>query len=224
MKQLTAFLEVRMTLPVDALAALQLAAREVERSEREGAAAWRLRASREYPTGIADLWDALTSRERIPRWFLPVSGDLRPGGRYSFERNASGEILRCEPPHRLGITWEYGGQVSWVDVRLSEVGDEQTLLVLEHEAHVPPEMWDQFGPGAVGVGWDQAMLGLAAHLAGGAPLDPEAAAAWQLSEEGKRFAAASSDAWAAASIAAGTDEAAAREAAARTTAFYTGEG
>ena len=214
-----------MSLPVDALAALQMVTRGVERCERDGEPAWRLRATREYATDIDDLWDALTNAERIPRWFLPVSGDLRPGGRYALEQNASGQILVCEAPRRLGITWEYGGQVSWVDVALTAESEERTMLVLEHVAHVPPEMWDQFGPGAVGVGWDQALLGLTAHLAGGgAAVDPEAALAWQQSEEGRRFAAECSDAWASASIAAGTDEQAAREAAARTTAFYTGEG
>ena len=213
-----------MSLAVDALSALQMVVREVEGCQREGEPAWRVRASREYPTGIDDLWEALTSAERIPRWFLPVSGDLRPGGRYALEQNASGEILTCEPPRQLGITWEYGGQVSWVEVRLTAEDEERTRLVLEHVAHVPPEMWDQFGPGAVGVGWDQALLGLGAHIGGGAAVDPEAALAWQMSEEGKRFAAECSNAWAAASVAAGTDERAAREAAARTTAFYTGQG
>ena len=44
------------------------------------------------------MWDACTDPERIGRWFLPVSGDLRLGGRYQLEGNAGGEILRCEPP------------------------------------------------------------------------------------------------------------------------------
>jgi hypothetical protein len=33
--------------------------------------------SRSYATTLDDLWDACTNAERIPRWFLPVSGDLR---------------------------------------------------------------------------------------------------------------------------------------------------
>ena len=39
-----------------------------------------------------------------------------------------------------------------------------TRLTLEHIAHEDEEglkFWDQFGPGAVGVGWDLALLGLA---------------------------------------------------------------
>ena len=57
--------------------------------------------SRVYDTPLADLWDACTNPERISRWFLPISGDLRPGGQYAFEGNASGTIERCEPPPRL---------------------------------------------------------------------------------------------------------------------------
>jgi uncharacterized protein YndB with AHSA1/START domain len=38
--------------------------------------------SRSYPAELADVWDACTNPERIPRWFLPVSGELKEGGRY----------------------------------------------------------------------------------------------------------------------------------------------
>ena len=57
--------------------------------------------------------DAVTSAERIPRWFLPVSGRLELGGRYQLEGNAGGTIRRCERPSHLGLTWELGGDVSW---------------------------------------------------------------------------------------------------------------
>ena len=43
-------------------------------------------AQRRYAGTIDEVWDALTNAERIPRWFLPVSGDLRLGGRYQFQR------------------------------------------------------------------------------------------------------------------------------------------
>ena len=54
-----------------------------------------------YDTTLDDLWDACTNAERIPRWFLPVSGELRDGGRYQLEGNAGGTIERCDPPTRL---------------------------------------------------------------------------------------------------------------------------
>ena len=50
---------------------------------------------RTYPAAVEDVWDAVTDPERIARWFLPVSGDLRLGGRYQIEGNAGGEIREC---------------------------------------------------------------------------------------------------------------------------------
>ena len=64
---------------------------------------------RTYDVPTEDVWDACTNPERIPRWFLPISGDLRPGGRFQLEGNAGGEITECEPPRRLAVTWEFGG-------------------------------------------------------------------------------------------------------------------
>lgn len=66
-------------------------------------------------------------------------------------------------------------------------------------------------------------MGLDEHLRTGATLDPQAAEAWTLGPEGKQFVRGSSDDWARAAIAAGTPAADAMVAAARTTAFYTGE-
>jgi uncharacterized protein YndB with AHSA1/START domain len=197
--------------------------REVASRDYEGRPARVVILSRRYPTTVMDLWDALTSAERIPRWFLPVSGDLRLGGRYQFEGNAGGEITACDPPRLLAATWEFGGGVSWLTVRLAEEKGGGARLELEHIAHVEGDFWDQFGPGAVGVGWDLALIGLGLHLATGAAVDPTESAAWSASEEGKAFARGSSEGWRRASIAAGTDEATATAAAARTTAFYTGE-
>jgi uncharacterized protein YndB with AHSA1/START domain len=190
----------------------------------EAGTARSLTISRVYDTPLEDLWDACTNPERIPRWFLPISGDLRPGGHYELEGNASGTIERCDAPHRLDATWEYGGQISWIELRLTPEPDGRTRFVLEHLAHVDDELWDQFGPGAVGVGWDQALLGLSLHLTSGdEQLDREAVAAWQASDDGRQFVRESSERWAEASIAAGTDAAEARAAAERTTDFYTGE-
>ena len=197
--------------------------RSVETRVHEGRDARAVIAARTYDTTIDDLWDALTSKERIPRWFLPVSGELRLGGRYQLQGNAGGTITRCEPPRAVGMTWEYGGQMSWVEVRLQAVADERTHLELEHISLVPDKTWDEFGPGATGVGWDMALMGLAIHITTGAANDPRESMAWLGSENGKAFARASSDDWCRAAIAFGTDDAAAKSAAARTTAAYTGE-
>ena len=179
--------------------------------------------SRSYATTLDDLWDACTNAERIPRWFLPVSGDLRLGGRYQFEGNAGGTIERCDPPRSVDATWEFGGDVSWVELRLVPESEERTRLELEHVAHVDEERWAQFGPGAVGVGWDGGVLGL-----GAAPRRPARASrprrpppGWHPRRASRSCAAAArAGARPASPRARRSDEA--RAAADRTTAAYTG--
>jgi uncharacterized protein YndB with AHSA1/START domain len=53
--------------------------------------------ARSYGADVAEVWDACTNPDRIPRWFLPVSGDLRLGGRYRLEGNAGGTIEHASP-------------------------------------------------------------------------------------------------------------------------------
>jgi uncharacterized protein YndB with AHSA1/START domain len=196
--------------------------REVGRRTLDAGEARVVTVSQTYAATQDELWDACTNPERIPRWFLPVSGDLRLGGRYQLEGNAGGTIERCDPPRSYAATWEYGGEVSWIEVAVSAEPDGRARFTLEHIAHVDDERWAEFGPGAVGVGWDLGMIGLSLHLSsGGAAVDPQEVAAWTSSDEGRRFATLSSERWCAASIAAGTDEAEARAAADRTKAFYT---
>jgi len=196
--------------------------REVRTLDYEGKPAVAVVATRTYDTDIADLWDALTSAERIARWFMPISGELKLGGRYQLHGNAGGTITRCEPPRRLSITWEFGGGVTWVIVTLCEEGTERTHLELQHIAH-PEAHWEKFGPGAVGVGWELGLMGLVRHLQNRAARPPESDPAWMASPEAKRFMALSSQAWGEAAIAAGENAAHAREAAERTREFYCGE-
>jgi uncharacterized protein YndB with AHSA1/START domain len=177
--------------------------------------------SRIYDAPVEDVWDACTNPERIPRWFLPVSGELRVGGRYQLESNASGTIVRCEPPRGFAATWEYAGETTWVEVRVTPEAGGQTRFELEHISPVEDEKWSQFGPGATGVGWEVGLLGLAIHLATGDNVEPGEVQTWSASEPGRQFMALSSQGWFDASIAAGTNPADARAAAERTTAFYT---
>lgn len=210
-----------MTITIDPAATAGLVAREIRTGERDGTPTKIAVARRTYATDRADLWDAVTTPERIVRWFLPVSGDLSVGGRYQLEGNAGGTVERCDAPASFDVTWEFGGSVSWLTVSLTESGGG-TTLELVHEAVVPQELWDQYGPGATGVGWDLGLMGLGLHVADPtAPIDPKAAEAWSLSPDGVAFARLAATGWADAAVAAGDDPAAARAAAERTVAFYT---
>lgn len=175
-----------------------------------------LTLERTYDAPPADVWHAVTTPDRVARWLAPVSGDLRPGGRYQLEGNAGGEILRCEEPTLLDVSWEFGDQTSWVRLTLTGAGDS-TALRLEHA--VPRDAkWDEFGPGAVGIGWEMALGGLGLHLAApDAPRpDPD------FSDPGyAAFVTRSGAAWSDAEVASGADPDQARAAAERCVAAYT---
>jgi uncharacterized protein YndB with AHSA1/START domain len=206
----------------DLAAHLGAMTREVRNLERDGKPAKAVIASRVYDTDAADLWDALTSKERLKRWFSPVSGDLQLGGRFQVENNASGTITECEPNRKVAATWEFGGGTSWITLTLAADGNG-TRLELEHVAHIDPH-WDMFGPGAVGVGWDLGFMGLARHLAEpSANLPQEAEEGWFASQEAKDLVRTASDGWGQAAIRAGEPEVHALEAAESTRKFYTGE-
>jgi len=179
--------------------------------------------SQVYDTDIADLWDVVTSAERIPRWFLPITGELKEGGSYQLTGNAGGTITSCDKPNGYTATWEFGGEVSWIEVRLTEE-EGGTRFLLEHVAHVKDEWWEQFGPGATGIGWDGGLFGLANYLQapGSSGITPETAMEWMGTGDGKRFMRLSSDAWAEAAVADGEDPAVAAERADRSYAAYTG--
>ena len=195
--------------------------RSVSSPERDGKPARAITLSRSYQTTHDDLWDAVTSGERIPRWFLPITGDLEPGGRYQLEGNAGGMITACERLSHFALTWEFGGDVNWVDVHFSDDGAGHARLTLTHTSLLS-EHWEEYGPGATGVGWELGLMGLALHLAHPTAPKPDEVA-FATSQDGKAIIKGSSEAWGQAAVAAGTAPDAARAAVDRTTAFYTGE-
>jgi uncharacterized protein YndB with AHSA1/START domain len=205
----------------NSVATAELVTREVRSGTRNGLPTKIVVASRTYGTEQSDLWDAVTNPERIPRWFLPVSGELVLGGRYQLESNAGGVIERCEAPELFAVTWEFGGHVSWLQVELKPALNGTTLQ-LSHEAPIDdPSFWNQYGPGATGVGWDLGLIGLGLHLDRDAPMDPDFNAEWSTTPEGIEFVRHSATGWAEAAVADGEEPGPAHEAAERTIAFYT---
>lgn len=207
-------------MPIDFERHLGAMQRTVVALERDGQPARAVVLSRIYDTAAADLWNAITDPPRLRRWFLPVTGELRLGGRYQLEGNAGGTITACEPPQHLALTWEFGGGVSWVTVRLQDEGKDKARLTLEHIAPIT-DHWTTYGPGAVGVGWDLGLAALAAHII--EPSEKLDEATFSATEAGKLFIRGSSSDWERASVAAGTNVDEARKAARATTAFYTGQ-
>jgi uncharacterized protein YndB with AHSA1/START domain len=177
---------------IDIASQLNAIHRKVERLPAADGVGERVRVlmQRGYDSPIDDVWDAVTQPDRVRRWFMPISGDLRAGGNFQLEGNAGGDILTCEPPRLLRVT--FGAPSSIVELRLIPQGDSDTMLELEHT--VPIEM-AQSSAGAlyVGPGWDGALMGLGLFLRGEVIADPVAAAN---SPEAQKFSKGSVHAWA----------------------------
>lgn len=154
---------------------------------------------RVYDTTVEDVWRACTEPDRLGRWLGQVEGDLRLGGSYQIKNNAGGEVLRCEEPHLLKVTWVLGeGMATEVEVRLTADGD-RTVFELEHAspAEIVDELVRAYGPGGtigIGTGWDLALLGLDQYLRG-TPFDP---ATWEDQPEVREYARRCCHAWGAA--------------------------
>lgn len=178
---------------IDILQEIDAIRRSVRRDEENVSVA----IDRTYPTTAEDVWDAVTTPERIARWFAPISGDLREGGEFQIEGNASGQILKCDRPHLLRMT--YGAPNSIVELRLVP-NDGSTTLEVEHTV---PLTIARSGAGAlwVGPGWDGGFLMLGLYLRGEAPEDPVAA---EGTLERQQFNAKSVHAWAETARASGT--------------------
>jgi uncharacterized protein YndB with AHSA1/START domain len=205
----------------DVLDELAAAHRELRKGTVPAGEAHAVVLRRRYPAEVDDVWDAITSAERLSRWFLPVSGDLRLGGRYQLQGNAGGEILRCEPPRLLTVSWLFGPDAqdgtSEVEVRLTPGPAGDTEFELVHTAVVDEAFFSTYGPGATGVGWDLSLLGLALHLAGRGIENP---GEFETSPEARELSRRSAASWGEAHLAAGGDPAQVAAAVEATTAFY----
>ncbi|MDQ2674263.1 MAG: SRPBCC domain-containing protein, partial [Chloroflexota bacterium] len=126
---------------VDVNAQIDAVERGIETRDVDGVPSRVQTLGQTYRSSVQDVWDAITSADRIGRWFLPITGDLRLGGRYELEGNASGTVETCSPPGttdapEFRVTWEFGGGVTWLTVRLHPLAAEETRLELEHVARV----------------------------------------------------------------------------------------
>jgi uncharacterized protein YndB with AHSA1/START domain len=151
-----------------------------------------------YDAPIDDVWNACTDPERLSRWLGTIEGDLRLGGTFQLKDNAGGEILRCEEPHLIKVTWALGeGMPTEVEVRLAPGDNGRTVFELEHAspAEIVDELVRTYGPGGtigIGGGWDLTLLALDMYL-NGVSFD---CATWQDTPEAREFATRSCHAWA----------------------------
>lgn len=207
----------------DILDELAAAHRTMGRGTVPAGDAYTIEIRRSYPVPLDDVWEAVTEPERLQRWLRPVTGDLRLGGTFAFEGGEHGEILHCEPPRRLKVSWLFGPEAdAWpgtseVEVRLAPGPDGDTEVELVHAAVLEEPLFPTYGPGAGGVGWDLALLALGRLLGGG---DSHGHEEIERSPEGREFIRRSAAAWGEAHLAAGGEPEHVAAAVAATTEFY----
>jgi uncharacterized protein YndB with AHSA1/START domain len=134
--------------------------------------------TRTYATTVEDLWDACTDPERLRRWYVPVTGDLRVGGTFEQMNMGSGTILVCDAPQLLKLS--LGGGADEIELRLSPGAEEgSAMLEVQHattlDSHeIGGEMYDAIF--CMGGGYYPRLLALDLHLRGALPDDYDSAA------------------------------------------------
>lgn len=127
-----------------------------------------------YDTDVDDLWQAVTTPERLGRWMVPYRGDFRLGGRWeAIGSNGAvycvGEITACDPPHGFTTTWQVRGEPPTELVVRLEPDGGGTRLRLRHEGVTDV---------GYGAGWHAYLEALAGYLADPTGDHPDRAA-WQ---------------------------------------------
>jgi uncharacterized protein YndB with AHSA1/START domain len=132
---------------------------------------------RTYDATVEDVWSACTDPERLARWYVPVTGDLRVGGTFEQKNMGSGEILACDAPSHLRLS--LGGGADEIEVWLRDAGDGLTELEVQHattisEHEIGGQMYDAIL--CMGGGYYPRLYALDLHLRGVLPEDWDAAA------------------------------------------------
>lgn len=138
--------------------------RDVERRLVSGSERYAVILRRQYGVLAEEVWDACTSAARLAEWFLPISGELRLGGRYQFEGNAGGQILDCDRPRLVRVSWEYGDNpAQQLTLQVSQQPGAGAAVQLEHAGPAELAGVPEFAFG-VGPGWDPALIALGTYL------------------------------------------------------------
>jgi len=132
---------------------------------------------RVYQAPIEDVWDACTDVDRLRRWYAPVEGDLRVGGRFTQGDFGPGQVLRCEAPRLLTV--ELGGSdgvpgPDEIELRLTPGPDGSTVFEFEHattlDSHeIGGQIFDAVY--CMGGGYGPRLVTLEQHLRGELPDD-----------------------------------------------------
>jgi uncharacterized protein YndB with AHSA1/START domain len=115
-----------------------------------------------YPTHAEDLWEAITSPDRVARWLGTVTGDLQRGGvvQMSLVSGWTGpaRIEACDPPYHLSLLANPGGDdETRMQATLTSEGDATRLRIEESGFSIDALPFH-------GSGWQAHTEDLRAHL------------------------------------------------------------
>lgn len=106
------------------------------------------------------VWDYLTRKEHLAKWYQEPDADLAPGADYTLRRDGErvvwGEVTDWSPPERLVCTFEVGpmeGRATTVTWMLHEVPGG-TRVVLTHAGILDAEGRAATLFGHLDAGWD----------------------------------------------------------------------
>lgn len=117
---------------------------------------------RHYQAPIATVWRAITTPSRIARWYGTITGPepRAVGDRFAVDIGGGmvrqAELAACEAPTALTYTWWSGDDdPGLVELRLEQVGESETRLIVQHD-RLRPHRMVQYG-----AGWEQNLVALA---------------------------------------------------------------
>ncbi|MGY5763950.1 SRPBCC domain-containing protein [Brachybacterium sp. DNPG3] len=174
----------------------------------------RLSLSTNIGLAPARLWPLLTTVEGLATWYGPVTGALREGGSLALADGTRAHVLEVASPHRIALAWDRGHGEEPLLIRVDPEDDGTAALRIVHELTMPRAVFEERGPGAVAVGWEVALLRLAAATDGWRATCmadvPHPEPAWLSTPDGAEHLRAWAVRWAAEQLAAGVDEEAVR--------------
>jgi uncharacterized protein YndB with AHSA1/START domain len=133
--------------------------------------AWQIRFERRLRHAPERVWQALADAGQRAAWLPGVTIDPTTGGPVLFdfgpEGRAGGEVLTAEPPRLLEHTWTWPGEPPAVVRWEITPADDGSLLVLLHRPLRGEPAVDYC------TGWHAMLDGLAGHLDGTEPADPD---------------------------------------------------
>lgn len=124
---------------------------------------------------VGEVWSALAEPAQLGEWMAVPEGDLRRGGAYSLPDGSHGEILRCDPPRLLTLSWNREG-TSPAELELRLTAEESTTRIELRYASVRKGFAVTAVPGGGiwtgGAGWEFFLDMLEEYLGGTIPEKP----------------------------------------------------